>query len=343
MYSAQKNLETIQNENHDGKRKISKPIRMPKPFPPYIMDFRDYLQTKTYALSTIDAHTYKIRTLGNSLEKTFKNEITLTEDFSSLKTHHIDKYVEHLTRRMTKKEINEETVYTTLKAIRLFIQFLHFNRIINFEYEIPKDFIVQTNRLNDYVPFETLNELLDGTKLIESPFSRFLTLSILLLIIDTGCRPIEVTSIGLNDINYSERKISVFSIKSGQRTLIINEVVVKAIKRYLEEKKRIHTNSQQLFINEYGETLKSWGISSLITQLNLKVFNRTVANARAIRHTYITNAIDNRNDFSEISKSVGHKHWESTLYYLHKSKDRLLSNTIQHNPLTELLEEEKWQ
>lgn len=338
MNNAKKIQEVTPKKNKVRKERES----MPKILHPFIMDFRDYLLTRSYAISTIEAHTYKIETFSNSMALRFRQEITTTEDFSPLRSYHIDGYVEHLTQRLSKKEINEETTYSHLKAIRLFIQFLHSNKTVDFEYKIPKKFIVQTNRLNDYIPNEILKELLDGTKFISSQYSRFLTLSILLLIIDTGCRPIEVSSIELNDINYSERTIRVFSNKSGQRTLIINEIVIKAIKRYLQEKKTIHTISNHLFINENGHALKPNDISVLITRLNLVVFNRAVANARAIRHTYITNAIDNRNDFVEISKSVGHKHWESTQYYLHRSKERLLANTIQHNPLLEILEEEKW-
>lgn len=59
---------------------------------------------------------------------------------------------------------------------------------------------------------------------------------------------------------------------------------------------------------------------------------------RALRHTFITNAIDNNNDPFQVAETVGHKHLVSTQHYLHRSINRLLKNTLNHNPIEEIIE-----
>ena len=73
-----------------------------------------------------------------------------------------------------------------------------------------------------------------------------------------------------------------------------------------------------------------WGI---LRQVNLDAFQKELYPPRDFRHTFITNALENNNSFDQVSKTVGHKHWISTFYYLHRSKTLLLKNTLNHSPL----------
>ena len=76
----------------------------------------------------------------------------------------------------------------------------------------------------------------------------------------------------------------------------------------------------------------------MIWKFNKKAFGKAKINAKALRHTYATNALENLNDFEEVSKSMGHLHWISTEYYVHKSIKRLLANSLPFNPLLPLIE-----
>lgn len=307
--------------------------------PEYIVDYGNFLLQRNYSPTTVEKHLARMKAVQSFIEVQLQTGISSIEDFKALQKGHLINYEEFLIYRMSKREIKEETAYCNLKNVRLFIQFLHYKKVINFQYTIPKKFIVQTNRLNTYIPNDILKKLINGTASMSSRFLRLRAIAILLLIIDTGCRPIEVCSLDLNDIKISERKIRLFSIKSGQRTLKVNEFVIKCLKSYIKERKGLNPTTNNLFLTSNGDPLKSRDITMVISKLNMEVFGEVLVNSRAIRHTFITNAIDNNNDLVEISESVGHKHWESTLYYLHQNKKRLLLNTLEFNPINKSMEE----
>ncbi|WP_139193876.1 hypothetical protein [Anaerobacillus alkalidiazotrophicus] len=62
-------------------------------------------------------------------------------------------------------------------------------------------------------------------------------------------------------------------------------------------------------------------------------FGSALYPAKAFRHTYITNALQEYS-FERVSKAIGHKEWRSTYYYYDKSNKRLLENTLHYNPLS---------
>lgn len=39
---------------------------------------------------------------------------------------------------------------------------------------------------------------------------------------------------------------------------------------------------------------------------------------KSLRHTFITNALNNQNNIDDVAKAVGHKHLISTLYYFYR-------------------------
>jgi integrase/recombinase XerC len=309
--------------------------------PEYIVTFGEHLLQRNYSISTIKPHLTRAKQFHNYYSKSNNIDIKSLEDFKALKRTDIVEYEDFLTYRVMKKEIKAETAYSCIKNIRLFLQFLLKEKIIDFTYSIPKKFIVSPTRLNIYIPKELLLELIICAE-SDNSNPKYRSLAILSILIATGCRPVEVSNLKLSDLNLTEKKITLYSVKSGKYTLLLNDFVIKALKRYIKNRNLIETKSNHLFINIDGEPIPASYISIIIYGLNKKAFGTALVNARSIRHTYITNAIENNNEFKEISASVGHKHWESTLYYLHRSKKRLLLNTLDFNPIMNILEEDKY-
>lgn len=198
--------------------------------------------------------------------------------------------------------------------------------------------MVKPTRLNTYIDQKLILELIFGS-IPAHPDSSFKSLAILLLLVDTGCRPVEASKLKVSDLNLTEKRIIFHSVKSDKRTLILSDLVIKVFKRYIKERNNLTTDSSHLFLKNNGETTSSSYISTIISLLNKKVFGKHIVNARAIRHTYITNAIENNNEIIDVAATVGHKHWVSTLYYLHRSEKRLLSNTLKFDPLRKFMEE----
>jgi site-specific recombinase XerD len=323
-------------ENEREKRKSTK--KRKKTHPRIIDAYGEFLLQMNYSVSTINSHLPRAKEFINFYSEIYEIDVQLLDDFKVLTITEIIKYENYLLDRVNSKEIKDETAYSCIKNIRLFLEFLNYKKITSFNYKIPKKFIVNPKPLNAYIPSQLILELLQCA-IADKSTPQYRSLAILSLIVDTGCRPVEVSNIKLHDLKLSERKITLHSEKSGKYTLLLDDFVIKVLKKYISNRKKVTTKSNHLFIKLNGEPISTTHISSIIYGLNLKAFGTTLINARAIRHTHITNAIDNNNDFKEISAAVGHKHWVSTLHYLHRSEKRLLANTLNFNPIMDILEE----
>lgn len=305
--------------------------------PDFTSIYKDYLLKMNYSITTIEPHLYRTKSLYRFLKDTTSLTLEKLNDFQALKFEDVKNYESHLIKRIQNKEIKAETAYSHLKNTRLFIQFLRHQNVINFNYSIPKEFVVQPIRSNIYIEQELIIKLIIGAY-SDKTYQGIKTLTILLILLDTGCRLIELTNLKINGVNLSERSISLHSVKSEKRTLQLNPLVISTIKEYLKERKK-DSNRTEFFLDDLGGPSTIRYLSGLIGSLNMNVFGKRLVNARGLRHTYITNAIDNKNEIDIVASIVGHKHLESTMHYLHRSKERLLSNTLEHDPLKKFLEE----
>lgn len=305
-------------QNH-SKRKSSIPI------PPVVDEFIIYLTNKNYG--SLVQHRKAVMSFFSFLTKNFPEY-----EHSKINQTHIKKYEHFLGQRIIREEITPASVYQYLRSIRLYVEFLYSKKLIKFTYEIPKHFIAQGKRSNEYIPKEDVIYLLKALTNFPQHFVR--NLAILLLLFETGCRPIEICNLKMSDIKISESMITLYSKKSGQRKLKINHVVLKAIKNYISLRSGYNVDHGALFLKGNFEPLTVKAISHVIAKANEIAFGKILYSPKTFRHTFATNALDNFNDFDQVSKSMGHKNWVSTMYYLHRSHKRLLTNTLLHDPTT---------
>lgn len=334
---SQSNNDFIPNATTSKRKRIIKKRKI-KEQPEFIVAYEKYLLMMNYSITTIKPHLSRTKTFQQFFSELNNIKIERPGDFKSLKLTDIVTYENHLINRVIQKEIKDETAYSYIKNIRLFLQFLNHNKIIGFLYTIPKKFITEPTRLNTYIDQQLISDLIIAAYSDRSE-TGIKTLAILLLLVDTGCRLIELSNLRINDLSLSERKITLHSVKSDKRTLILSDLVIMSLKEYTKLRNALSTKNNYLFLNESGNQIPLEQMSNMIYSLNINVFGKSLINARAIRHTFITNAIDNNNELENIAATVGHKHWESTLYYLYRSDKRLLANTLKFDPLKNILEE----
>lgn len=298
----------------------------------FIEEYGKYLLDRNYSLTTISACLTRTKQFCTNMSELFRLNYYNEDSFKSLNQEDLILYENYLLRRITKKEIKEETAYSCIKNVRLFLQFLSYKKVIDFKYKIPRKFLVQPARSNSFIPKEMLIEIINSV-LNEPTDLKYKNLALLLLFIDTGCRPIEASNVKLRDLNLTEKKVSLYCVKSGKRTLVLSDMVIKVLKRYIKVREFLTPKCDSLFITSNGKPATSKHLTYLIVKMNKQAFGKCAINATALRHTYITNAIENRNEFKEVSEAVGHRHWVSTHHYLHRSKKRLILNTIGFDPM----------
>ncbi|WGV57452.1 site-specific integrase [Brevibacillus brevis] len=246
----------------------------------------------------------------------------------------ITDYESFLSKRVMNEEILRSSAYRMLLSVKHFLNFLFQVKTISFKYSIPHYLRATSKRSNEYVSQQKIHHLL--TMILSRSKNKYRDMSIVLLLVDLGCRPIELANIRTSDISFSESTVILYSKKSGQRKMKISKVVMDIIKRYIKVRGG-NELCDSLFLKQDGRPLHSDNISGLFRRFTNNITKQHNINAKALRHTYITNLLDNGNDFDKVSKAAGHLHWVSTLYYFHRSKKRILENTLPFNPIQELL------
>ena len=200
---------------------------------PLLVKFNDFLEIRHYAKTTNYHKVVKKFFIFSSYDP------KVTYD-SSFWEEQIVNYEESLRNEIVLEKIKSSSAYQYLKCIRLFYLFLYEEKIINFKYKISKDFDTKADRSNEYVNYKDI--LLLIKKILEISTNSLRDVSIFLIILETGCRPIEVTNIELDDIVLAERLIILKSIKSHQRTLRISKNLTEFLQSYL----KIRSNKSQI-------------------------------------------------------------------------------------------------
>lgn len=296
-----------------------------------VHSFNNFLDSeKGYAPSTRRNTIRNLKRFKEFLAEAADKEGTIGEDISIFSLKDVLNYENYLIKRLNNGDIQQCTVYKYLYVVELFVDFLK----LNFHYNVPPSLKGHGNRTNAYATTPDIINLIETAE--QNSSFKLRDISILLLIMELGCRPIEITGLSINDLRLSECLITLYSVKSGQRTLKISKDLTKLIQKYIDVRNKFNPQHESLFINIFGEPFSRNGISTMIYNFNKKAFGVAKINAKCLRHTYATNALDNLNDFDEVSKTMGHLHWVSTEYYVHKSVKRLLKNSLPFNPLDQL-------
>jgi len=300
-----------------------------------IQEFEAFFKHK-YAETTLTRHRRSLKKFIIFLTSSARlplQEINLME-LSALTQQDLIDYESYLISEMHNHNIQKCTITKYLRTVELLIQLLKRMQLSKLQYNIPKSLMDNGKRSNVLAATEEIAAILEALDQISLYKER--DLAIILLTMELGCRPIELVGITLEDVVWTESKVSLFCIKSGQRTLKISKPLTQLLKKYKIIRDTYNLTHNFLFVNQFGEQMSRNGVASIFGRANLKAFGERRINPKAMRHTYATNALDNLNDFDEVSKSLGHLHWSSTEYYVYKSISRLLKMALPYNPAEEI-------
>lgn len=250
-------------------------------------------------------------------------------DFKTLSQFEIRSYEEYIAKRVLREELTRPSAYNMLNSVKIFLAFLKQINIVSIDYNIAQHLIARSEALNLYVETKDIKSLIHTIVLQSRDKSR--DIAIVLLLIDTGCRPIEIANLTIEDISLSESTITFICNKSIQRKLKLNKFVRDQLNVYIKERNKMKLDHNYVFITRSNKPISSDRVSNIIRAFNYASFGEIRFSAYALRHTYATNALNN-NDLAEVASAMGHRKWKSTIHYKHKSKKRLLTNTLPYNP-----------
>lgn len=303
---------------------------MNKDLPEIIKSYEDYLNIiQEKASSTVYCYIVDIMLLINYLKTKDKYQ-NLEIDKSFIELIELQDLYGFLS--YVKNERNNSSFARARKiaSIKSFFKYCETKlKIINNnpcrELEVPKKPNKQINYLNLDESKRLLKDIVGRNKKRD--------LAILTLFLNCGLRLSELCNIRFKDIK--EDTLVVRGKGNKDRTIYLNEMCLRAIKDYMEERK--HIKHSYLFVSERKNQLCKRQVQYIV-QKNISSIGLDVSKytTHKLRHTAATLLYKHSNvDIRTIQTILGHKNISTTTIYTHVDNEQV-RNAIRSNPLNKM-------
>ena len=196
-------------------------------------------------------------------------------------------------------------------------------------------------RLPKYLSLEDSKKLLSTTANEDNRNSER-DYAIITLFLNCGMRLAELVGININDIDFSENKMTVIGKGNKERTIYLNKACVQAIKDYLNvrPKEGIKTdkfNSKKaLFLSERKERISRRTVQYIVDkELTAAGLDTKKYSTHKLRHTAATLMYQYGNvDIRALQELLGHESISTTEIFTHVANEQL-RNAVEVNPLSE--------
>lgn len=231
----------------------------------------------------------------------------------------------------TLKQLKDTTIRRKIISLKLFTTYLYENSFIDTypfyklkfkykkEYRLPKTLSIEEVK-------KLLNSTIYSLSSKSSSFKKFESIrdiAIIDLLISTGIRIGELSSIKLEDINLYDKTILIHGKGRKQRFIYIssNDTFNNIIK-WLNLRSKSLCNVDNLFINRYGNSLSIYGIEDIFYKYRDIANINSSATPHYLRHTFATNLLSNGADIRSVQEILGHSNISTTEIYTEVSMSR---------------------
>lgn len=167
--------------------------------------------------------------------------------------------------------------------------------------------------------------------------------AIITIFLNCGLRLSELVGININDIDFSENKMTVIGKGNKERTIYLNKACIKAIKEYLNirPKEGIKTdkyNSKNaLFLSERKERISRRTVQYIVDrELSAAGLGSKKLSTHKLRHTAATLMYQyGQVDIRALQEVLGHESISTTEIYTHVANEQA-RNAIENNPLSNI-------
>ena len=143
------------------------------------------------------------------------------------------------------------------------------------------------------------------------------------LLYTTGMRRAELISLCLKDLDWEQRQLKVLGKGSRYRILPIIEATAVKIKKYLEFRKEIPTEAEELLITEKGNKCYPNLVYRVINSYLSNVTSKLKKSPHMMRHSFATHLLDEGADLNTVKELLGHSSLAATQIYAHSSLAKL--------------------
>ena len=146
--------------------------------------------------------------------------------------------------------------------------------------------------------------------------------------LQTGVRVSELVDLAIDDVDFNARTLHVHGKGDVERTIPLEQKVLKAIKNYLAI--RGDNYPDHLFLNRYGEPLGERGVQKLVGHYHRQAGITKKASPHVLRHTFATHKAKNGVSAFKLKDWLGHQNLNTTQIYVHMAEEnthRLMEQT----------------
>lgn len=320
--------------------------------PEYLNSFLDYSITiLNKSPNSVKEYNYDLTNFLKFMVARFKltNETDLSKvDILSFKENDLKKvtlddihaYISHLAIDNRSKATTRARKVST---IRIFFKYLSQKaNILNInpaqDLETPK----LEKRMPKYLSLEDSKKLLSVAE-NEDNRNYKRDYAITTLFLNCGMRLSELVGININDIDFSECKMTVIGKGNKERTVYLNKSCMIALNDYLSSRppsnmiKHDSKNSEKaLFLSEQKQRISNRTVQNIISkelkQAGLDTKNLSV---HKLRHTAATLMYQYGNvDIRALQELLGHQSISTTEIYTHVNNEQV-RNAVESNPLAD--------
>ena len=229
------------------------------------------------------------------------------------------------------KKLKDRSIKRKIISLKIYFNFLEDNSIIKNnpftklkfkfkqEKKLPKT--LQKNEVKKLL--ETVYNELNSSITPYKKFETIRNISLLEILISTGIRIQEASSITLNDISLQEKTIIIHGKGRKERQLfILNKYVLSSLKNWLTIRKTSSPKCNNIFINKYGNPLSIHSIENIFRKYKTLSNINIKATPHYLRHTFATNLLTNGADLRSVQEILGHSSISTTQIYLEISSNR---------------------
>lgn len=274
----------------------------------YVDKFLRYLEIeKNYSSFTLLNYQGDLKDFSN-----FLGDLPLENiDYLNLR-----RYLAHL----KENNFKPRTVARKLSCLRSFFRFLCRDGYLKSNPAVSLTTFKLDKHLPSFLTEEEVNKLLAIN--LSSDERSLRDKAILETFYSTGMRISELVGLNVEDIDFISGVTKAKGKGKKERLLPVGEHALRAIKAYLDKRKK---QSTALFLNKSGTRLTTRGTRNVVSKYIRLASLKQGISAHSLRHSFATHLLNRGADLRSVQELLGHANLSTTQIYTHLTTEKLKS------------------
>ena len=285
----------------------------------------EHKSTNNLQPKTIKAYTSDLNSFINYLKL---NEISEMNDIV------IINYINEL---QNVRKLKDTSIQRHLLTLKIFFNFLDEKGIMTNPIQKLKIKFKREKKLPKTISITEVKSLLQvftnsrNTSKFKQ-FENYRDLALLDLLISTGIRIGEASSICLSDVSLDNRLILIHGKGRKQRMIYISsDETWNNLINWIKIRNKYEIDNNNLFVNKYLNPLSIHAIEVIYNKYKTKANINKDSTPHYLRHTFATNLLSNGADIRSVQEILGHANISTTQIYTEVSNNRKIEVMQKYN------------